>query len=1696
MTVYGIYTINIKVLFICLIILGEFSNLSLQKSGSSSKTAITRSSSKKSTTKKKPNDVLIPPPSPVAVEEQTCYNKSSGAAIRCLPEFVNAAFRRPVVSSNTCGERWKTDSTNIGTEYCIQTGPPHSAISGDYLSGNEQKNCLVCDSRDSSRAHPPSYMTDFNQRENLTWWQSETMLEGINYPNTINLTLNLGKTYDVTYIKLTFQSPKPESFVIYKRTHENTSWVPYQYYSASCVLTFGLSPKKYPDFDTEAICSEDFSDLTPLHGSEVAFGTLDWRPGAVTFEMRNDLQDWVTASEIRIQLVRMNTFGDEMFGQPAVLRTYFYAISDLAVGGRCHCNGHANKCTKQGGNHKNETRCECEHNTIGRDCDMCHPAYNDAPWQPAGVTDAHPCKACVCNGFAKNCTFSRELYEHTGHGSVCIDCAGNRGGPNCERCKLGFYRLPENEGECLSCGCDPIGSEDIQCATNGQCRCKPGVVGDKCDQCAPYHYNFGLNGCTYSLSHLYSRCSCYEPGSLQPLQCNAKTGQCNCKTFAEGQNCDKCRPGFFNLDPMNPDGCTKCFCYGHASTCQSAPNYYYNPIKSSFTKGVDGWRAVNQTGHEVHVYSDTGSYIYVQALPGQDLTFEASPRYLGDRTLSYNQFLTFILILRAPANVNRMYTHADVAIEGANGVKVGVVIYGGVPQTIPSEEPLTFRFRLNEQSWSPTLSFLEFMRLLSNITAIRIHATFGVDNAVSFLGEITLGHSTPSTGLFPIGNIETCSPCPQGYYGERCEYCAFGYRRQPSFGGPFANCVPCHCHNHSLSCDVETGKCACQHHTTGDNCERCLPGYYGQAHQGTPDDCQKCPCPTGVSCTQLQLPQGHVVCLNCPAGYTGDRCEYCDDGYFGDPEGLITGVRRPCELCSCSGNIDPNTIGNCNTTTGHCLRCTRNTYGVYCEKCLPGHWGDALLDIKCHACNCHPKGTQRHSDNSLLQCNLQTGQCSCKSNVQGRQCDRCENGYWNINSDRGCETCKCNPIGAYNISCSVNSGQCFCKPGVTGQNCDRCLPNHYGFSIEGCFPCNCDQYGSLDVQCDIITGQCPCKENFMGQMCDLCEENKYRDGFECPTCPSCYREVQKRVNRYRRDLNLLQNAILTLNSSQTLNSLREDKKLTSELDALANNLNNLKADLQRVGLVFQNTSDYDQQDAQFRLNVTEFEARYRKLERELPEFIAQNDRIRDILQKSNGTILTDTTYQLTRTEKVLSTIAPISYTNDNKHESAINKTVIMQIRINNLHETLKTLQKSYDDALNQSHLAEVLLNTKLGNSEALVRDQLENNMKQRLTSLDLRRQKLVEQSLNLLRRVEEMKIATAEWKSNLTNLSVGQSGLTLDLSNELRERVTKISQDVKKFDDDMKIFVKQMYELQDMSKNFDREMKALQLSVPDTTRETQDLFAKVDQTENKAREAIEKSTMIERDVQKIRENLRAFVQDKDTQSRDAERQYNRLDTMQNRTNDISRQYWILNDQYRLLNKTVFNAMENHEKLKLDHDNNNMIQNSSTIKEQVDAKLIPLKTKTDSINNRSSIALDNIKDIKSQADIHVRRIEKASEIGKNLTNEINSARDQVGKLLEQLKSLQSSLNYSTQINITHLDEVEVEYQKLSLDNIFNAIDQFHSGAYFVKSQSDQFILLHDQLDYQVNNLLDIAQSLPTGCFKTISIENSDATPGER
>lgn len=56
------------------------------------------------------------------------------------------------------------------------------------------------------------------------------------------------------------------------------------------------------------------------------------------------LQEWVTATDLRITLDRLNTFGDEIFHDVQVLQSYWYAIADVAVGARCKCNGHARVC--------------------------------------------------------------------------------------------------------------------------------------------------------------------------------------------------------------------------------------------------------------------------------------------------------------------------------------------------------------------------------------------------------------------------------------------------------------------------------------------------------------------------------------------------------------------------------------------------------------------------------------------------------------------------------------------------------------------------------------------------------------------------------------------------------------------------------------------------------------------------------------------------------------------------------------------------------------------------------------------------------------------------------------------------------------------------------------------------------------------------------------------------------------------------------------------------------------------------------------------------------------------------------------------------------------------------------------------------------------------------------------------------------
>ncbi|KAF6721114.1 Laminin subunit gamma-3 [Oryzias melastigma] len=312
------------------------------------------------------------------------------------------------------------------------------------------------------------------------------------------------------------------------------------------------------------------------------------------------------------------------------------------------------------------------------------------------------------------------------------------------------------------------------------------------------------------------------------------------------------------------------------------------------------------------------------------------------------------------------------------------------------------------------------------------------------------------------------------------------------------------------------GVCDCSHFTAGMTCERCLPGYYGNALIGTPGDCQPCPCPDRSSCVQI-AETGQVVCTNCPAGQTGMRCQMCEDGYYGDPLGQ-SGMVRACVRCNCNGNVDFNAVGICDHFTGQCLKCMGHTEGDHCQRCQRGFYGNALEQTsgqKCKPCSCSPAGTS----GLVNECHPQTGSCHCLSHVTGRDCSSCEVGFFNLQPGFGCERCKCSPIGSTSQACHPATGECVCRPGVEGTLCDSCRLGFFGFSSRGCRACNCDPMGSVSMQCH-GNGTCQCRQGFVGYKCDKCEVNYFhnRATHQCEECPVCYSLVKKQAEKLQARL--------------------------------------------------------------------------------------------------------------------------------------------------------------------------------------------------------------------------------------------------------------------------------------------------------------------------------------------------------------------------------------------------------------------------------------------------------------------------------------------------------------------------------------------------------------------------------------------------
>ena len=211
----------------------------------------------------------------------------------------------------------------------------------------------------------------------------------------------------------------------------------------------------------------------------------------------------------------------------------------------------------------------------------------------------------------------------------------------------------------------------------------------------------------------------------------------------------------------------------------------------------------------------------------------------------------------------------------------------------------------------------------------------------------------------PAITVEMCD-CPQGMVGSSCDECAVGYYR-PS-GNPADPCLPCQCNNQTQTCDQRTGVCTnCGSNTTGNHCQLCLPGFFGNITSGI--SCQPCQCPflnKNFSPTCILDSDGNHTCDQCGTGYAGRRCDMCANGYFGNP--LVSDKMMPshwlpcfdpqmddgvCNDCQCNNNVDPALGLTCDMISGQCLNCQNHTRGFFCQHCDEGFHGDVLGGIPC-----------------------------------------------------------------------------------------------------------------------------------------------------------------------------------------------------------------------------------------------------------------------------------------------------------------------------------------------------------------------------------------------------------------------------------------------------------------------------------------------------------------------------------------------------------------------------------------------------------------------------------------------------------------------------------------------------------------------------------------------------------------------------
>ncbi|XP_075408101.1 basement membrane-specific heparan sulfate proteoglycan core protein isoform X2 [Tenrec ecaudatus] len=597
--------------------------------------------------------------------------------------------------------------------------------------------------------------------------------------------------------------------------------------------------------------------------------------------------------------------------------------------------------------------CRCPIGYSGLSCESCDAHFTRVPGGPYLGT----CSGCNCNGHASSCD---PVYGH------CLNCQHNTEGPQCNKCKAGFFgdATKATATACRPCPCPYIDasrrfSDTCFLDTDGQATCDacaPGYTGRRCESCAP-----GYEG-----NPIQPGGKC-RPTNQEIVRCDERGSRgtsenaCHCKNHVVGRLCNECADGSFNLDAHNPDGCLKCFCMGVSHQCASST--WSRAQVHGASEEPTQFSLANATGTNITsegIWSPTpGELVFssFHRLLSGPYFWNLPSRFRGDKVTSYGGELRFTVTQRPQPGSVPLPGQPLVVLRGND-----IVLEHHAPREPSPGQPTSFTVPFREQAWQRSdgqpATREHLLMALAGINTLLIQASFTHQPAESRVSGISMDVAVPeNTGQDPALEVEQCT-CPPGYRGPSCQDCDTGYTRTPS-GLYLGTCERCSCHGHTESCEPETGACqGCQHHTEGPRCELCQPGYYGDAQRGTPQDCQPCSCLGAPAASQATHTcfldtDGHPTCDSCSLGHSGRHCERCAPGYYGNPS-----QGQPCRR---DGQM-PEPIG----------------------------------------CGCDPQGSVSS------QCDA-AGQCQCKAQVEGLTCSQCRPHHFHLSASNpdGCLSCFC-----------------------------------------------------------------------------------------------------------------------------------------------------------------------------------------------------------------------------------------------------------------------------------------------------------------------------------------------------------------------------------------------------------------------------------------------------------------------------------------------------------------------------------------------------------------------------------------------------------------------------------------------------------------------------------------------------------------